>query len=120
MNNVLGWRKYRFTDTHCGTDDGEQLWYDLEGQFNVCSIEVVETTKKFIRERKKLFRTIEIEDEIKRYYMKIGYYGPSGKISSEILEISPDERELAEEVCTAVREKIAQHNHQAMTRSNEV
>ena len=88
MNQTLGWRNHHFSDTHCGAEGGLQLWYDLNGQFNVCAAEVVPVVKKFIRKRKKLFRTIEIEDAIERFYVKISYLGQGGKVSSEIFRDS--------------------------------
>ena len=94
MNQTLGWRNYHFSDTHCGAEGGLQLWYDLNGQFNVCAAEVVPVVKKFIRKRKKLFRTIEIEDAIERFYVKISYLGQGGKVP------------VAEEICAAIRKKV--------------
>ena len=106
MNQTLGWRNYHFSDTHCGAEGGLQLWYDLNGQFNVCAAEVVPVVKKFIRKRKKLFRTIEIEDAIERFYVKISYLGQGGQVSSEIFEIREEEVPVAEEICAAIRKKV--------------
>lgn len=116
MDYTFGWRDYRFSDTCCGTENGEKLWYDLNGAFNVCSAEVVETTKEFERKRKKLFREIVKVDVIKRYYIKIGYLAAdsSGKTRYEIVEIGPEEVETAKQVCAEIRKKVAHVNAVAM------
>lgn len=110
MTHTFGWRNYQFHDNHCGTEDGEQIFYDLEnGVFNMCSIEVVTVEKVFQRVKKKTaFRTIMMDDKIVRYYIKIGYYSPNRpeKASTEIFEIREEEVESAREVCDSIRKKI--------------
>lgn len=116
MHNTFGWRNYQFTDTWCGTPDGEKLWYDLGGLFNVCSAEVVETTKEFERKKKKKWGREEItKDVIKRCYVKIGYTtDTTGRTHYEIVEIRPEEQADAEAVCQTIRQKVAEKNRRAM------
>jgi hypothetical protein len=112
MNDVFGWRNYCFTDTHCGTENGQTLWYDENGLFNVCSAEVIHTAKEFERVTRRRFRSNLIQkDTITRCYLKIGYRGDdlSGKTKYEIVEIRPEEIERAEAVCEAVRKKVADY-----------
>ncbi len=110
MHQTFGWRNYQFHDTHCGTEGGQQIFYDLEnGVFNMCAIEVVTVEKTFQRLKKKTwFREIYEEDKIVRYYIKISYYSPDRpeKASTEIFEIREEEVKAAEEVCAEIRKKI--------------
>lgn len=110
MHQTFGWRNYQFHDTHCGTEGGEPIFYDLEnGVFNMCAIEVVTVEKTFKRLKKKtLFREIFEEDKIVRHYIKISYYSPDRpeKASTEIFEIREEEVKAAEEVCAEIRKKI--------------
>lgn len=113
MHQTFGWRNYQFHDTHCGTEGGEQIYYDLEnGVFNMCSIEVVKVEKVFYRTIKKRFSEIEVPDTMIRHYMKITYFSPDRpeKASSEIFDIREEEVPAAEALCTELRKKIQAWN----------
>lgn len=122
MHQTFGWRNYQFHDTHCGTEGGEQIYYDLEnGVFNMCSIEVVKVEKVFYRTIKKRFSEIEVPDTLVRNYIKISYYSPNRpeKASTEIFEIREEEVQPAEELCAEIRKKIKvwqDARHAEMTR----
>ncbi len=117
MDYTFGWRNYRLTDTCCGSETDETLWYDLNGRFNVCSMEVIETVKEFERvKRRSIFRKTTRTDAIVRYYLKVGYLSDdgSGKVRHQLVEIRPEEAEDARQACAAVRQKIAQKHAPAL------